>query len=633
MFIFVPGVRLDVWPFGIRERMMLVVAILLAAPLALIAAEASTARQQAAQTARDDARSLANQVALDQERIVDRARSLLSAFSSVPAVTEGDIETCGAFMAKQLGRQSAFANLGAADAQGNVICRALPSRANVSVADRAWFQRAIATQNFAVGEYVIGRVTNVAVLGFALPTFDDRGNVDRVIFANLDLAWVNETLAQYVLPTGAAIRIIDNSSSILASYTIERGRPEDAPTFAIDGEGAELLEGSAGAGMADVDGERMVLGFVPLRGTPQAGRILVVVTIPLDVVTAAATAATRVKVLSATGILVLGTILAAVYAGHAIVRPARLLQRASRAMSEGDLSARTGLARRGGEIADAGATLDTMAQALQAERAQLAESESRLRSLADAAPTPLVIVDQDGRVHEWNPAASALFGVPRTEALRADAFALMAGAPTSAALREGLRAPVGDKREAALSKRDGTVFDADIAIAPLKGTDQPLWGVYVQDLTTYRAAAYAIRSQAMAKPVVRRIIAALARDAGADWRVVAGVGRAMALDSGTTRMEDHLRTFKEMGLGTLRAIDSSPDAHRFEGDDLLERTPERTLPTCHLALGYLEGALASAMGEPTLGAELRCQSQGAPTCLFEVRPKGAGAAAGRRPPG
>src|SRR6188472_2008868 len=51
-----------------------------------------------------------------------------------------------------------YTNFGVADVDGNVWCSAVPLRAQVTVADRSYFRAALATRQFAIGDYLIGRI-------------------------------------------------------------------------------------------------------------------------------------------------------------------------------------------------------------------------------------------------------------------------------------------------------------------------------------------------------------------------------------------------------------------------------------------------------------------------------------------
>jgi kynureninase len=59
--------------------------------------------------------------------------------------------------------------------------------ASLHVADRLYFKLAMASRDFAVGEYIISRATAKPVLVVALPLLDGAGSVQSMVIAALDL--------------------------------------------------------------------------------------------------------------------------------------------------------------------------------------------------------------------------------------------------------------------------------------------------------------------------------------------------------------------------------------------------------------------------------------------------------------
>ena len=65
-----------------------------------------------------------------------------------------------------------------------------PITDEVYLGDRVYFRRALETREFAIGEYQVGRLTEKASVNFGYPVLDDAGDVHAVVFAALDLAWL-----------------------------------------------------------------------------------------------------------------------------------------------------------------------------------------------------------------------------------------------------------------------------------------------------------------------------------------------------------------------------------------------------------------------------------------------------------
>ena len=114
-------------------------------------------------------------------------------------------------------RHSSYANLGVIGADGNVFCSGVPMTDQVYVGDRAYFRRARATRDFAVGDYQIGRITGKSTLNFGHPVFVN-GHLRVVLFAALDLTWLNEFAGRVGLPAGSMLTVIDRHGTVLARY-------------------------------------------------------------------------------------------------------------------------------------------------------------------------------------------------------------------------------------------------------------------------------------------------------------------------------------------------------------------------------------------------------------------------------
>lgn len=145
--------------------------------------------------------------------------------------------------------------------------------------------------------------------------------------------------------------------------------------------------------------------------------------------------------------------------------------------------------------------------------------------------------------------------------------------------------------------------------------------VLLSDVTTHRQAEEAMKSQTLTRPFVRRLVLSLVSGLNVPRAAISGVGRSLAREVGLTDVREYAGAFRAMGLGNLQFDRVDGDKYFFSADDLLEKRAGSSQPTCHLALGFLEGAVAAAHKGTSLGTELRCQSQGHSRCVFVVQPR------------
>src|SRR5438270_5721617 len=183
------------WLRAVRAslRLRLLLLVLLAVIPALLLSLYTQAEEGALVKARayDEARRLVQLASLDQERVIEGTRQMLIALAEVPEVRQGPPAACSAFLAELFRRYQGYTNFGVTDPQGNLVCSATPIDRPVYLGDREWFTRVVARRAYARGDYQIGRVTGKPNRVQAYPIQDRRGSLLGVVYAGLDLSWLN----------------------------------------------------------------------------------------------------------------------------------------------------------------------------------------------------------------------------------------------------------------------------------------------------------------------------------------------------------------------------------------------------------------------------------------------------------
>ncbi len=136
-------------------------------------------------------------------------------------------------------------------------------------------------------------------------------------------------------------------------------------------------------------------------------------------------------------------------------------------------------------------TVEDVTEAKKAEEA-LSESTRMLRTLFQATPLAIVLLDADRNVRMWNPAAERIFGWSEEEVLggpipivpedRTDAF--------NGGAEEVMPGVVLVNRETQRRKKDGTLVDVEISTALLYGADGKVSGrmAIIADITQRKRA-------------------------------------------------------------------------------------------------------------------------------------------------
>lgn len=214
---------------------------------------------------RQEVLTLTRLAAAQQTGHIQSIHDLMSTLSELITTNNRDPAACVRVLQVIQRQNPLLANMGMVEPNGNLYCSVARLSAKTNIADRNYFQRAIREKNFVIGEYQIGRVINKPVLPVANPILDSSGQVKRVLFATLDLLWLNQSLANVQLPPGATILLLDRQGTVLARHPEPQqwiGKmTADTPlvkTVLNDKQGVTLAAG--------LDGVERVYGFSSLGG-------------------------------------------------------------------------------------------------------------------------------------------------------------------------------------------------------------------------------------------------------------------------------------------------------------------------------------------------------------------------------
>ena len=366
---------------SLRTRLLLLVLLAAIPALGLTLYTNLEERQLRKALVQEHAMRLSRLVSADYERLIEDARQLLVSLARFPAVRDRNRAACDALFADLVTKYSSYANLGVIDTDGNVICTAVPITDEVYLGDRVYFRRALETRDFAIGEYQVGRITRKATVNFGYPVVGDAGDARAVVFAALDLAWLNQLARQAELPPGTMLTVIDRNGTILSRYPddgewVGQLMPEPLVLKAI-----LTQQGNGTTDAPGTDGIPRLFSFAPFGGAAQSTDAYVSVGIPATVAFAGVNRI-LVRNLGAL-VLVAGLALAAAWVGGNlfIVRQIRTLVEATKRVAAGELGVRAGIPQGRGELSQLAGAFDQMAESLErAQERRLLEEELRRKN-------------------------------------------------------------------------------------------------------------------------------------------------------------------------------------------------------------------------------------------------------------
>ena len=363
---------------SLRVRLMLLVLIVVLPILGLTLYAHLERRRLAVVEAQNNAMRMTRLAAGNLAQLTDGARQLLIALARFADTSNMDAARCSARLADVLELSPLYVNLGVIAADGDLLCSGTPL-GHRNLADHAWFQRAVQTRGFVVGEYQAEHALGETTFNFGYPVVDDAGHVQAVVFASFDLTSMGYLADQIQLPHGAALIVIDHNGTILARYPdpeqwVGRSVPEAAIIQAI----FTRQEGTAEA--LGVDGVSRLYAFAPVEGA--ASGMHVSIGIPKAIAFAAADQALARNLAGLAVTTALALTITWFLSDIFVLRQVRTLVRATQRLAGGDLSARAGTPHSGGELGQLARSFDEMAASLQQRTAQLEQANKELETFS-----------------------------------------------------------------------------------------------------------------------------------------------------------------------------------------------------------------------------------------------------------
>jgi len=490
--------------FSLHFRLTLLVLFAVIPTLGVTFYSGLEQRKVVATQAKEEALSIAHLASNRQRQLIEGTYQFLNVLAQLPQVRSCDPTACSLLFSDLLKQYPHYLNIGAIGRDGYVFASAIPTSKPIHVADRPYFQRALKTRKFSVGEYQIGRITGKPGLNLGYPIIDNTGKVNAVVFVALDLTWLNHITAEADLTNNSVISLIDSDSTILARYPesekwVGKGMPDASLVKTI------LTKDEGTIETIGVDGVKRLYAFTSFGSTiNQADKIFVSIGIPSSEIFAQVdrTLKRNLILLSLIGLIAL----AAIWVGGnlLILRPLNPIMSAAKRVGTGDLSARTGIADGKGELSQLAFTFDEMVNSLEQrdlerEKAEeaLRSSEKRFRELANQLPEVVFETDEKGNLTFVNQQAFDIFGYTQQDFDQGlNAFQMIVPEERQKAMDAFSRALGGEElsNEYTLQRKDGSNFFAIIHSAPIVRDGYPvgLRGIVV-DITERKRAEEALR--------------------------------------------------------------------------------------------------------------------------------------------
>jgi len=112
-------------------------------------------------------------------------------------------------------------NIARFDANGRVICAALPVVGDFDATQQAWWKEVISRRDFMISAPTFGRSSNRRILLGILPLYASNGAFDGTLNIAIDINWLDALLRYKRLPHDAVVALFDKSGKLIVASNPE----------------------------------------------------------------------------------------------------------------------------------------------------------------------------------------------------------------------------------------------------------------------------------------------------------------------------------------------------------------------------------------------------------------------------
>src|SRR6185437_4842955 len=210
----------------LRQRLLLIITIALL-PVAVVSIF------QGVERVRRDTQDVSAQLiesakttAADEDSVLSAGEQILRAMGALKDVREMG-GNCDAILADAMIGVSYFSDLSRMDADGNLVCAAVPLSKGINISKRPVFSALKSAKGVVVGTRAIGLASGRPMIATQLPLHNPDGSFAGSVGITLDTQWFSYLLRSHPLPPDAVAVIYDRNGAIIAS-----NNAQVAPTIA-----------------------------------------------------------------------------------------------------------------------------------------------------------------------------------------------------------------------------------------------------------------------------------------------------------------------------------------------------------------------------------------------------------------
>jgi PAS domain S-box-containing protein len=346
------------------------------------------------------------------------------------------------------------------------------------------------TEQIRISKIQISSFNNLPEIHITVPMFGSKGQITGILDVGVNVARMWELISKYRIGKDRYAYIVDSQGTLLAYRDIssvlaktDLRKIEIVEKLLTNEVGAFEYEGLEGSRVIGTSALIALTGWgviveEPLKEAYRDLYFLSVVFLGIFLITMASALALGLR-----------------FSFRSLVHPLQSLQEQAAAIAQGNFALRVNMARRD-ELGQLSEAFNKMAADLQdttvsrdllvkeIEQRKLAEEELRetseaLQALVQSSPVAIIVLDADGHVKLWNPAAQSVFGWSEEEVMGHPLpYVPEAKLDEHQALRERvLRGDAFTEVEVRRIRKDSSPIDLSVSTAPLRDAGGRVTGI------------------------------------------------------------------------------------------------------------------------------------------------------------
>jgi len=323
---------------------------------------------------------LAHSAANEEHQQLEATRNLLIAISEFVMLTDAKSDKANSFFANFLKQSRGYVDLGVLTPDGQLLSSARGISPIKGSKQPEWFVRCVEKKHFTMGDYKVEHVAHEPLLYFALPVLDKHNQITAVVFAAINLNWINRSMYKSFaeLPQGSTLIQIDDSGSILIfePHLHKWTEPVNFDQSLLKW----ILKRETGIkkSIGD-DGVARIYAFTSVPSSLKARRLYISLEIPQKIAFAASERIFFRNIILLGFFVVLAVLMVWWASDVLVLRRVNKIVQASRRLAKGDLATRIEPIHGGDELSHLARVFNNMATALELREVREQEAKEALR--------------------------------------------------------------------------------------------------------------------------------------------------------------------------------------------------------------------------------------------------------------